>query len=213
MESAPEAYRTNRTQTVKDIKSTLKLTTNMTNIGIELLRKNPSIMPSLRMSTCPPLAIDRLVGFADISRNLIKVMEKKNRLSSRIPCHRINQDLKKIVSVIAKMLDRDILIWLDHGNPPSKRELYRAATIVADRLCGSIANPIIRNAQETRQLAVISRWLTDRGYEICRTSADMKYDAMQPGTYSYRLNLPVKQSGTPKTINISVDVVIMPKKH
>ena len=184
----------------------------MTNIGVDLLRKNPSIMSSLRMSTCPPLAIDRLVGLAGASRSLIKAMEKDNRIPSKIPCHKINQNLKKIVGIIANMLDRDIFVWLDRENPPSRTELYRAATIVADRLCGSIANPIIRNAQETRQLAVISRWLTDRGYEICRTSADMKYDAMQPGAYSYRLNLPVKQSETPKTINISVDVVIMPKK-
>ena len=34
---------------------------------------------------------------------------------------------------------------------------------------------------------------------------------MQPGTYSYRLNIPVEQDETTRTINISVDAVVMPK--
>ena len=37
---------------------------------------------------------------------------------------------------------------------PDEKDVCRAATIVADRLCGSYANPIIRNAQEQRQLTV-----------------------------------------------------------
>ncbi len=38
-----------------------------------------------------------------------------------------------------------------------------------------------------------------------------KYDEMQPGTYAFRLNVPVEQKGTDNTVNISVDAVIMPK--
>ena len=34
----------------------------------------------------------------------------------------------------------------------------RAATIIADRMCGAQSDPIIRNAQEQRQLKLISRF-------------------------------------------------------
>ena len=55
--------------------------------------------------------------------------------------------LGKMAAVVQKMADKDILVWLDRGVKPSEQERYRAATIVADRLCGAVANPIIRNAQ------------------------------------------------------------------
>ena len=63
------------------------------------------------------------------------------------------------------MADPDIFVWLEQKRKPSDQDIYRAATIVADRLCGSVANPIIRNAQEKRQLAAIAAWLSARGYK------------------------------------------------
>ncbi len=82
---------------------------------------------------------------------------------------------------------------------------------MADRLCGAVANPIIRNAQEKRQLHAIGEWLTARGYEYLQVGEGAKYDEMQPGTYTFRLNVPIEQKGTGNAINISVDAVIMPK--
>ena len=35
---------------------------------------------------------------------------------------------------------------------------------------------------------------------------------MQPGTFSFRMNVPAKQAGTNKKVNIPVDAVIMPQK-
>ena len=51
---APEAYRTVRVQTTQDVEKTLRATNNLTNIGVDLLKEKPSILPTLRMSTCPP---------------------------------------------------------------------------------------------------------------------------------------------------------------
>ena len=93
----------------------------------------------------------------------------------------------------------------------TKVELRRAATIVADRLCGAVANPIIRNAQEKRQLAAIKAWLEARGYTQLLGSDGVKFNAMPPGTFSFRLNVPVKLEGGVQQVNIPVDVVIMPK--
>jgi len=60
MRFAPRAYRTTRVQTTKDVEATLKATKNLTDVGVELLKANPSVLPSLRMSTCPPLDVQVL---------------------------------------------------------------------------------------------------------------------------------------------------------
>jgi len=168
------------------------------------------VLPSLRMSTCLPLAVDRLVGLAGVSGNLVRVMEKEHRLPVRMARWEMDRDLEKIGRLIEKMADPDIFVWLDREDAPTDRELYRAATIVADRLCGAVANPIIRNAQEKRQLAVIGEWLTGMGYRRVSGAEGMKHDDMQPGTFSFRMNVPVEQEGTEKTINLPIDTVVMP---
>ncbi len=211
MRFAPEAYRATRVQTTNDVGATLKATKNLTNVGVELLKAKPSVLPSLRMSTCPPLAVDRLIGLAGVSANLVKAMEKENRLPSRMPPWELDSDLEKVGKIIEKMADPDVFVWLERGKDPSEQELYRAATIVADRLCGAVANPIIRNAQEKRQLTAIGEWLTALRYKHLPAGGGTRYDEMQPGTYSFRLNVPVEQSGTAKTVNIPVDAVVMPR--
>jgi len=123
----------------------------------------------------------------------------------------LETNLEKIGQIIERMADPDIFVWLERGDAPSEQELYRAATIVADRLCGAVANPIIRNAQEKRQLAAIGDWLSQSGYRHLPAGEGTKYDEIQPGTFSFRLNVPVEQEGTGKTINIPVDAVVMPK--
>lgn len=206
---APEAYRTTRVQTTADVEKTLKATNYLRDVGVALLKKNPAILPTLRMSTCPPLAVDRLIGLAGVSKNLVRVMEKQGKLPRRMPVHELDRDLGKISETIEKMADPDIFVWLGRDDDPGEQELYRAATIVADRLCGAVANPIIRNAQEKRQLAALDRWLAGIGYTAAVEGT--KYDELPPGTFSFRLNVPVNQEGTHRSINIPVDAVVMPK--
>jgi type II restriction enzyme len=77
-------------------------------------------------------------------------------------------------------------------------------------LCGAVADPIIRNAQEQRQLAAIKQWLDGRGYILVEAGNRLMFDQMKPGTFTFRLNLPVQQEGRNRTINIPVDAVVMP---
>ncbi len=148
---APEAYRTTRVQTTRDVETTLRETNNLADIGVALLKAKPGVLPTLRMATCPPLAVDRLVGLAGVSKNLVARMEK-GELPPRMRHEELDRDLEKIGETIKRMADPDIFVWLERGDRPSRQELYRAATVVADRLCGAVANPIVRNAQEKRQL-------------------------------------------------------------
>ena len=208
---APEAYRTTRFQTTIDVKATLEATENLTDIDVELLRANPSILPTLRMATCPPLAVDRLIGLAGVKANLVKVMEKDGRLPRRMSRQEVDSALGKVAAIIQKMADKDILVWLEWGDAPSEQERYRAATILADRLCEAVANPIIRNAQEKRQLDAIAAWLEDRGYANLPAGGQRSYDNMEPGTFSFRMNVPAEQEGTERQVNIPVDAGIMPQ--
>jgi hypothetical protein len=210
MNFAPSAYRSTRIQTTKDVEETLKATENLTDIRTTVLRDNPAILPTLRMSTCPPLAVDRLIGLAGVAGNLVKKMEE-GALPPRMDGQEVETQLEKISTIIEKMADPDIFVWLGKKAKPSEVEIYRAATIVADRLCGSVANPIIRNAQEKRQLAAIAAWLEARGYEQLPAGNGTKFDDMKPATFSFRLNVPITQEGGAKNINIPVDAVIMPK--
>jgi hypothetical protein len=204
MNFAPSAYRAARVQGAKDVEATLAKTSNLTNIKAETLRNEPGVLPTLRMSTCPPLAVDRLIGLAGVSKNLVGCMEG-GTLPLRMDAQGLLADLNKIATIIETMADPDIFVWLAKAAQPSDAEIHRAATIVADRLCAAVANPIIRNAQEKRQLAAIGAWLETRGYTALPPKT--KYDAMPPGTYSFRMNVPVKRDDG-VSVNIPVDAVV-----
>ncbi len=211
MNFAPEAYRATRIDTTADVEKTLAATGNLTNVQSSILRKHPEILPTLRMAACPPLAVDRLIGLSGVSANLVKRMEKAHKMPPRMPPGQLDVELRKIGAIIEKMADPDIFVWLNRPKPAEKAEIHRAATIVADRLCGSVANPIIRNAQEKRQLEAIKSWLEQRGYRYLPPGAAVKFDALPGGTFSFRMNVPVELEGGVKQVNIPIDALIMPK--
>ena len=82
LQFAPNAYRTTRVQTTNDVEATLKATSNLTDIGVALLRAEPGVLPTLRMATCPPLAVDRLIGLAGVPPRTIRIDETAFTLSS-----------------------------------------------------------------------------------------------------------------------------------
>lgn len=211
MEFAPKAFRETRLVTAKRVEQTLKATNNLGDVSIELLKEHPEVLPILRMSTCPPIARDRLVGLADVSKTLVESMEDSlnPRLPPRITSDKLDTALKCISGVIEKMVDPDIFVWLNRSEGATEIEITRATTIVADRLCGAVSDPIIRNAQEKRQLNAIDKWLQSRGY---RQVEGVKFSEMEKGTFSFRTNVPVSIKGVSERakVNIPVDVVIMP---
>jgi type II restriction enzyme len=182
----------------------------LTNIQPAILRSNPEILPTLRMSTCPPLAVDRLIGLAGVSPSLVKSMEDKKRLPPRMDLVESAAQLGRVATIIERLADPDIFVWVNRVTPATDEEVHRAATIIADRLCGAVANPIVRNAQEKRQLAEIKAWLVARGYSQTVVGDGTKFNTMQPGTFSFRMNVPVKLEGGVKIVNIPIDAVIMP---
>lgn len=208
MQFAPAAYRSTRVKTTEYVKSALIATRDLRNLDSATLRANPGSLPTLRMCTAPPLAVDRLIGLANANKSLIGCMED-GKLATRMKEEALEENLAKVCRILTKLLDRDIFPWLDARKDPTDHERDRASTIVADRLCSAVANPIVRNAQEQRQLKMIGDWLDKRGYLRQSHPVDKPLTAMKSGTYTFRLNLAV---GASMKVNIPIDVVIQPKR-
>jgi hypothetical protein len=164
------------------------------------------------MSTCPPLARDRLIGLADSSKNFVGCLEK-GQLPRLLSSELLEEHLGKITGIISRMLDMEIFSWLQEERRPTKEERHRSSTIVADRLCGAIAERIVRIARERRQLALIEKYLTERGYSLEAYPAATPLTQMEPGTFSFRLEILLRPSMTEaKMVIIPTDAVIQPKK-
>lgn len=163
MKFAPKTYRDKRAEVTKQVETGLLKTGDLENIAPAVLQANPAILPMLRMATCPPLARDRLVGLAYADRNVVLCMEE-GACPPRMSAADLARNLERIVATLTKLLDRDVFPWLATKKRPTKEERARASTIIADRMCGAQSDPIIRNAQEARQLKLISEYLTARSY-------------------------------------------------
>ncbi len=209
MHFAPQAFRSTRVTTTEHVKAALLATGDLRSIDAVTLKNNPSALPTLRMCTAPPLAVDRLIGLADAGKNLVGKMES-GKLPPKMNAVDLNMELSKLCRIISKLLDRDIFPWLDTLKAPTDHERDRASTIVADRLCSAVANPIIRNAQEQRQLKLVGDWLDSRGYKKQPHPVGVPIIDMEAATYAFRMNLPV---GKMHKVNIPVDVVVQPRKR
>jgi hypothetical protein len=204
---APKTYREERAKAIERVDAMLQRTGHLRQLGLRELKKHPAILFALRMCTAPPIARDRLVGLADIPKSLVDSMERKGRVPPRMASSDLSANLRKVRKTIIRLLDRDLFPWLAESREPRRQEPGRAATIVADRLCGANADPIVRNAQEKRQLNKIKRWLNTRGYKD--VTSRKPFSDMSAGDFALRLNVQgLKEDG--KVVNIPADVAIMP---
>lgn len=213
LEFAPKAFRDTRITTTKSVEEALQWTDFLRSISAGLLSAHPTVLPMLRMSTCPPIARDRLIGLSKVSPSLVRCMELEGRVPPKMRPPVLEEELRKIVSTINALVDPDIFVWLGRATPPDQAEIHRAATIVADRLCGSVADPIVRNAQEKRQLALIEQWLQARGYrQLKQGEAKAMIDA-PAGTFAFRYNVPVVHDEDGGKVNIPIDILISLKSR
>lgn len=212
MAFAPEAFRRARQNTAETVLGDLIHTRYLSDLSPSTLKQRPGVVRVLRMCTAPPMALDRLVGLSGVSKSLVQTMESSGTAAPKLPLRMATADLddqlERLAAVIRRLTDGSIFPWVPEGTAPTEDQVQRAATVVADRLCGALADPIIRNAQETRQLAIIQDWLTARGYTPL--PAGLTFRQMPAGTFSFRLNVPVEQPETGKAINLPVDAVIQP---
>ncbi len=201
---APSTYTKERKLAMERVGWAISNTDNF-HFTTTQLKAHPELITILRMATTPPIARDRLIGFSGVKPSFVKSMEE-GRFPQRLPEHEKEENLQRIAYVLNKLLDTELFPWLTHGNTPTTEELKVAECIVADRLCGTLSDPIIRNEQEKRQLKVISDYLAAEGYSFVAAKDISSFETMQQGTFTYHLNVPVKMSRI--GVNMPIDVVI-----
>lgn len=205
LEFAPQSFRQARAATLGEVAATFHTTANLRTITPAVLMNAPHILPTLRMATAPPLARDRLIGLAQVSATLVDNMEKQGRIPPRMTPERVERELAQITTTIRALVDQDLVTWLDTSTDDD-HALHQAQVVIADRLCSALVDPILRNAQEQRQLKAIGAWLTERGY---REERPTSIDHMATGTFAFRVRV-TAEHGTGRTVHIPMDVVIMP---
>lgn len=211
MDFAPKAFQSARGDCLQLVKSLFLLSDNMNRISANLLVNEPQALTVLRMMCAPPIARDRLAGLADVSRSQVKAMEE-GRLPSREQDVFISDKIPALLNVISRLIDKQLMCWLDGGNDPVDTDLVIAQSVVADRLCGSTSDPVIRNAQEERQLKAITDYLQHKSYRYHDDPAIGAFE-MPRGTYSFHKNVRMFKNARDSSdgyVNTPVDVVIMP---
>lgn len=208
LDFAPQTYVAERKAATKRVERAFLQTNDLTTISPEVLLVDPSLLHIFRMFTAPPIARDRLAGLAYLPKSMVETLEE-----GKLPRKRrelLLADLQKIVAVIDQLLDRQLFGWLDTSKAPTKAERQRAASVIADRLCGTDANPIIRNEQERRQIAVLSAYLEQKGYRKIETAHLEDFRQMQAGTYCDHLAVMVEDDAGSKQTKIPVDMLVKP---
>lgn len=206
---APQVYRDARIRATEYVERDLLATRDLKQITVKALEKDPKMLNTLRMATCPPLARDRLAGLAGADRDLIKIMEEEHRLK-KIEQGRLDAQLAGIIKVVKRLLDVDIMPWLERRDSPTEQERYRAANVIAERMCGASADPIIKNEQEARQKRLIRGHLISKGYTELLTH-QVKVLEMPARTFVFGKNLVgIRADGKP--VNIPIDATIQPRK-
>lgn len=204
---APETFRSERRKAEQRVKKAFSLTDYGRKISAESLLSNIGLLTVVRQMTCPPLARDRLAGLAGVPTSFVKRIEEDGVAYSPDAVKRA----KPIAETILSLIDNELLPWLKENRRCGigHVEGKRAALVVADRLCGALADPIFRNAQENRQLSAIKKYLTEKGY---RHRKEMDYRNLEPGEFSFRLPIHVRVAeGRAADVVIPVDVAVLPK--
>ena len=108
---APETYRAQRRITTDAVLDAFGKTADLTRIIPKVLHDAPGLLPILRMVTAPPLARDRLMGLAHVSKSLIDALEGKEnmppRLPKRMPEKVLLENLQNLCDVLAELIDDD----------------------------------------------------------------------------------------------------------
>jgi hypothetical protein len=209
MQFAPQTFRAERVKVTVQVEEAMLRSNDLKDISPDILLSYPKILETFRMCGCPPIARERLAGLAGIKKTLVERLEAGS-LPTRSGKVVLDESLRRIVDILTELLDVELFPWLATGATPTVEERHRASTIVADRLCGSTSNPIIRNAQAQRQLDLISQYLVGKGYVLNHHPSGRPIMDMKPGTFAKDANTFVGDLN--KAVKIPIDIVVQPKK-
>lgn len=208
--AAPQAYQDARLQTATQVEAALEATAHLTRITPAMLREQPRMLTLLRLTTTPPLARERLSALAQAPLTLLSAMERDGQIPPQLVESIVEADLQRIGAILMQLADRDIFPWLVQGAPLTPAQIRRAALIIADRLCATSADTVLREAQRQRQLSALTRWLQRRGYTQVETTRRLGLEPLRPGTFVVQLSVPVLRAASTTQGTVAIDVALMP---
>lgn len=203
---APIVYRQQRGRAIRMIDEIFNHTNNLTNISAAVLRQHPDIFRVLRLATAPPLAKDRVEGLSGVSKNLIKRLED-GELPPRMKSSELTEGLESVAKTLETLLDKDVFSWLNLNTIPSEAEKASAASVLSDRLCSSLADPLIRNEQERRQLDTICKILNQHGYNQVASSSIASIKDFPRHCYAIHYNVQMNLGADGK-VNTPIDLAV-----
>ena len=83
LEAAPTTFRRFRAGAAATVRAAITATNHLRDISPAALSNHPELVATLRMATAPPIAVDRLIGLAQVPGSMVKRMEKHNALPTR----------------------------------------------------------------------------------------------------------------------------------
>lgn len=202
---APNTFRSKRIEVTHEVTTVFANTGDLNCVTSATLEAHPEILPTLRMCCCPPIARERLSGLAGVGMSLLSRLEE-GLLPKRMSKPDLTANLDRLIDKLRQLFDVDLIPWLTGQQPPKPADRDRAASVIADRLCGSISDPIIRNEQEVRQITTLRQYLCGKGYVEQAPVSQVAVTSMPPGTFAIRFSLKV---GTP-SVKLPLDAIVQP---
>ena len=207
---APATYIEARRKAKEDVDDMLHITKNLSCITSDVILQNPKIVATLRLCTAPPVARDRLAGLiGETNNSFIKNLE-----NASVPVKKkasvVRKNILDIIDVLKKLFDVELFPWIKEGRSPKSKELLLTRGVIVDRFCGSLSDPIIRNAQEKRQLQTIEKYLKELGYNEVKPNEIHNVNEMRKGTFAFHYNVPTHKNDG-KDVNVTVDVIVKRK--
>jgi hypothetical protein len=155
------------------------------------------------MAVSPPMARDRLIGFAGVNKNLVETMEREGILPARLPD--ADSALRTICEFIGPLLDPGLFPWREEDRDPTDVERDKALLVLGERLARAFYDPVLRNAQEARQKVELRSFLESNGF---KESPAVAFE-LEPGTFGMGRNVPVVRADG-QAQNLPVDCVAAP---
>ncbi len=123
MEFAPRAFRETRITTASSVERALNATNYLRDISVKLLKNHPEVLSILRMSTCPPIAGEGLIGLAGVTKSLVMKMEdtERPRVSPCIGEERLFNELSKIAQLIRWQIQMFLFGYRKSVNQPNRK--------------------------------------------------------------------------------------------
>lgn len=199
---APRFWSEARDRAGEAVANLMYQTADLRALKPECLVEPSDLLTVLRACTAPPLAKERLATLADVRLSTI------NRLHNGVGLPRSwnRHEIQRLMTHIDQMLDPVVFPWVTEGRAPTELERDEALLVVGDRTGMTFYNPLVRNAQEARQVELIRDYLHRNGYTEISSGSGI---SMPDRTFQIHRGVPYKnESG--EVVGLPVDCVANP---